>query len=237
MAAASPIAGAMAGLGADAARVRTLVAGSDAVIAAYNGPEQTVISGPRPAVEAVMCRARDAGIAAAPRATSHAFHSPLMAAATAPLRDALRAIPPRPRTRAVAAFLRRNPPRARGACRPGRPGLRGELGPRVRLRRRARPAAVATAARRRQLAVVRRGAGPAARPGAPRHRRRHGDRPVRAYRARRPRRDRRRGSRRRPVSRRRPAAGTAGSMVIAGALGATSLGAAAVDAATLGPTS
>jgi enediyne polyketide synthase len=105
MVAASPIAGAMAGLGADAGRVRTLIAGTDAVIAAYNGPEQIVISGPRPAIEAVMRRARDGGIAVTPLATSHAFHAPLMAAAATPLRDALRARPPRPPTRPVISTV------------------------------------------------------------------------------------------------------------------------------------
>ena len=47
-------------------------------IAAVNGPENTVISGAREAVQAVLETLRAAGVAAKPLTVSHAFHSPLM---------------------------------------------------------------------------------------------------------------------------------------------------------------
>ena len=79
--------GAMASLAADAATAAELVAGdgSDpadpAVIAAYNSPRRTVISGGAAAVNAAVERARDRGLAATRLRVSHAFHSPRMAAA------------------------------------------------------------------------------------------------------------------------------------------------------------
>jgi enediyne polyketide synthase len=105
MAAASGIAGAMAALGAGAAEGRALIADRDVVIAAYNGPEQIVISGPRSAIEAVTRRAIARGITVTPLATSHAFHSPLMASAATPLRQALRVTPPGPPARAVMSTV------------------------------------------------------------------------------------------------------------------------------------
>ncbi|RZQ61131.1 type I polyketide synthase [Amycolatopsis suaedae] len=68
--------GAMAGLGAEPGRVERLADGADVVIAGYNAPDQTVISGPAPAVEQVCERARAEGVTATRLAVSHAFHSP-----------------------------------------------------------------------------------------------------------------------------------------------------------------
>jgi len=48
------------------------------VIAAFNGPENTVISGEQPAVEAVVAQFDAEGVRATRLVTSHAFHSPLM---------------------------------------------------------------------------------------------------------------------------------------------------------------
>lgn len=75
--------GAMAGLAASAERVEALVADeAELVVAGYNGPEQTVVSGSVEAVERVCRRARAEGITATRVNVSHAFHSPLVAPAT-----------------------------------------------------------------------------------------------------------------------------------------------------------
>ena len=47
-------------------------------IAALNAPSETVISGERPAIEAVLARLESAGLAHRILATSHAFHSALI---------------------------------------------------------------------------------------------------------------------------------------------------------------
>ena len=104
-------AGAMASLGADAPEVRELIAGAGSVqITGYNSPRQTVISGPTPAVKEVLSRARSRGWQARRLAVSHAFHSPLMAAAVPPLAAALEGaetVPPsrRPPGRRVASTI------------------------------------------------------------------------------------------------------------------------------------
>ncbi|MFD6949681.1 erythronolide synthase [Nocardiopsis sp. TSRI0078] len=75
--------GAMAGLAASPERVEALVADeAELVVAGYNGPEQTVVSGSAEAVERVCRRARAEGITATRVNVSHAFHSPLVAPAT-----------------------------------------------------------------------------------------------------------------------------------------------------------
>jgi enediyne polyketide synthase len=88
MADASEGGGAMAGLAAGPERAEMLLAAAgagDVVIAGYNGPGQTVVSGPAEAVERVCQAAADDGINAARIAVSHAFHSPLVAPAAAGL--------------------------------------------------------------------------------------------------------------------------------------------------------
>ncbi|OXI15956.1 hybrid non-ribosomal peptide synthetase/type I polyketide synthase [Burkholderia sp. AU15512] len=52
-------------------------------VAAVNGPLQCVVSGPVDAVDAFAAHLHDAGVAHAPLASSHAFHSPMMADAAA----------------------------------------------------------------------------------------------------------------------------------------------------------
>jgi enediyne polyketide synthase len=81
MAQASDAGGTMAGLAAAPEAVRPLLAATPVVIAGFNGPEQTVISGPADAVRAVGERAHRAGIEVSVIAVSHAFHSPLVAPA------------------------------------------------------------------------------------------------------------------------------------------------------------
>ncbi|HYX25888.1 MAG TPA: beta-ketoacyl synthase N-terminal-like domain-containing protein, partial [Thermoanaerobaculia bacterium] len=97
--------GAMASLGADAATVAEIVAGTGAVVAAYNGPRRTVISGPAAAVAAALERARDRGLAATRLRVSHAFHSPLVAGAAPRLAAELETHPPRPLARPVASTV------------------------------------------------------------------------------------------------------------------------------------
>ncbi|MGH3373880.1 MAG: SDR family NAD(P)-dependent oxidoreductase, partial [Actinoallomurus sp.] len=82
--------GAMAGLAASPDRVAPLLAGDPVVIAAVNGPGQTVVSGPADAVDQVGVRARQAGIEYTRLRVSHAFHSPLVAPAAAPLTEHVR---------------------------------------------------------------------------------------------------------------------------------------------------
>jgi enediyne polyketide synthase len=73
--------GAMASIAAGATGVAELLSGEPVVIAGYNGPGQTVISGPAAAVDRVCRLAADAGLAVSKVPVSHAFHSPGMARA------------------------------------------------------------------------------------------------------------------------------------------------------------
>ncbi|MDP3858230.1 MAG: SDR family NAD(P)-dependent oxidoreductase [Stagnimonas sp.] len=66
------------------------------LIANHNAPEQSVISGPRAAVEAAVAALTEAGLRAVPLAVSGAFHTELVAAAKAPLAAAIQATPFRP---------------------------------------------------------------------------------------------------------------------------------------------
>ncbi|GAA1138909.1 type I polyketide synthase [Kitasatospora gansuensis] len=79
--------GTMAGIAAEAALVEPLLAGEPVVIAGYNSPAQTVVSGPVDAVERVCAKAAAAGLGTARINVSHAFHS----AAVAPAAEGLRA--------------------------------------------------------------------------------------------------------------------------------------------------
>lgn len=75
-----PKGGGMVALIAPAETVTGLIeALSSLAIAAYNGPTNTVVSGPQPALERLVTAATAAGIACHPLAVSHAFHSPAMA--------------------------------------------------------------------------------------------------------------------------------------------------------------
>lgn len=89
MASASQGGGAMAGLGTTPERALELAAGEDVVIAGYNGPAQTVLSGPAEAVDRVISVARAAGVQATRINVSHAFHSPLVSPAAEAMRERL----------------------------------------------------------------------------------------------------------------------------------------------------
>src|SRR4051812_5899614 len=68
--------GAMASIAASPGRVEELGLGDDVVIAGYNAPEQTVISGPTGAIDRIVARAKAQGVTATRVKVSHAFHSP-----------------------------------------------------------------------------------------------------------------------------------------------------------------
>ncbi|WP_447007453.1 SDR family NAD(P)-dependent oxidoreductase [Saccharothrix isguenensis] len=89
MAAASKGGGAMAGLAAGPERALELAAGEDVVIAGYNSPGQTVLSGPAEAVDRVCAVARAAGVHATRINVSHAFHSRLVAPAAEAMAERL----------------------------------------------------------------------------------------------------------------------------------------------------
>lgn len=73
--------GAMASISAGQPEVEALLNGEPVVIAGLNSPRQTVISGAETAVAAFVARAQTKGINAVKLPVSHAFHSPLVAAA------------------------------------------------------------------------------------------------------------------------------------------------------------
>ncbi|MEU4805561.1 type I polyketide synthase [Actinosynnema sp. NPDC023587] len=91
MASASRGGGAMAGLATGPRHAAELAAGHDVVIAGYNGPEQTVLSGPAEAVDRVCAAAKAAGVHASRVNVSHAFHSPLVEPAAVALGERLEA--------------------------------------------------------------------------------------------------------------------------------------------------
>ncbi|MEU9829810.1 type I polyketide synthase [Micromonospora chersina] len=82
--------GIMASLGAGPEQVTAMLADLPAVIAGYNGPNQTVVAGTEEAIRSVVARASEAGMACAVLSVSHAFHSPLVAPAADAFADALR---------------------------------------------------------------------------------------------------------------------------------------------------
>ncbi|MEU4253839.1 type I polyketide synthase [Amycolatopsis sp. NPDC026612] len=84
-----PGTGAMAGVAASPSRTEELGLGTDVVIAGYNGPHQTVISGPVEAVERVIAKAKAQGVGATRIKVSHAFHSPLVEPAAAAMIERL----------------------------------------------------------------------------------------------------------------------------------------------------
>jgi acyl transferase domain-containing protein/acyl carrier protein len=77
---AQPLGGRMAAVFADAGRVVPAIAGYErtVAVAAFNGPENTVISGAGDDVQAILDRLGAEGITSRPLDVSHAFHSPLM---------------------------------------------------------------------------------------------------------------------------------------------------------------
>ncbi|MFY7070367.1 type I polyketide synthase [Nocardiopsis changdeensis] len=100
--------GAMLHIAADAAHAARLAAADpdpDVVVAAHNGPGQTIVSGPSDAVARVRGRARAQGLDTALLQVSHAFHSPLVAPAVPELRRVLGGIPFAPPARRVVSTV------------------------------------------------------------------------------------------------------------------------------------
>lgn len=91
---AAPKRGAMVSIGCNAGTAEELVSGTSAVLAAINGPRQTVVSGPSGAVADVERRARARELEAVRLNVSYAFHSPLMAEAAPDLMTALTEVSP-----------------------------------------------------------------------------------------------------------------------------------------------
>ena len=92
--------GAMLALACNESTARMLLEG-EAVVAAANGPEQTVVSGPAAAVEKTMARAKARGIHATRVPVNAAFHSWMMAPAATPLQEYVAAMSAEPVTRSV----------------------------------------------------------------------------------------------------------------------------------------
>ncbi len=67
-------------------------AAASVAVAAVNAPGHLVLSGPADAIERLARDLPERGVVVRPLAVSHAFHSPLMAGAAEPLRDAARTI-------------------------------------------------------------------------------------------------------------------------------------------------
>jgi enediyne polyketide synthase len=102
--------GAMASIAAGPDRIEPLLpstngAGAQVVIAGYNGPAQTVISGRAEAVEAVCRAAAAADLVTSRIPVSHAFHSPLVAPAAAGLQRYLTGLEFSPLTRRVLSTV------------------------------------------------------------------------------------------------------------------------------------
>ncbi len=87
--------GAMLALACNESTARMLLEG-EAVVAAANGPDQTVVSGPAKSVERTMERAQSRGINATLVPVNAAFHSWMMAEAATPLRDYVRSMTTQP---------------------------------------------------------------------------------------------------------------------------------------------
>jgi enediyne polyketide synthase len=79
--------------------------GAQVVIAGYNGPTQTVISGPAEAVERVCRAAAAADLVTSRIPVSHAFHSPMVAPAAAGLQQHLSGVEFNPLTRRVLSTV------------------------------------------------------------------------------------------------------------------------------------
>ncbi|HEY0807168.1 MAG TPA: SDR family NAD(P)-dependent oxidoreductase, partial [Pseudonocardiaceae bacterium] len=105
MAEASEGGGTMAGIVAPPAEVEQLLPGERVVIAGYNSPQQTVVSGPVDAVERVCARAAARKLNTIRINVSHAFHSELVAPAATALREYLERQQFQPMARTVVSTV------------------------------------------------------------------------------------------------------------------------------------
>jgi enediyne polyketide synthase len=81
--------GSMLALSADAGTALELLRGTTVAIAALNAPGQTVVSGTAEELQRVGRLARERGVGVTELSVSHAFHSPLMAAAAPAFQESL----------------------------------------------------------------------------------------------------------------------------------------------------
>ncbi len=105
---AAPGEGSMLILASGRDRVAALVDAfaGEVVIAAENGPESTVVSGPTTQLDALARRAADEGLSVKPLRVSHAFHSPMMEPALAGFGETARTIEYRaPRLTFISTLL------------------------------------------------------------------------------------------------------------------------------------
>ncbi|NKZ06728.1 type I polyketide synthase [Actinomadura latina] len=88
-----PGSGAMIACSGDAGLIGEAAAAAPSVaVAAVNAPGHLVLSGPADAIERLARDLPERGVVVRPLAVSHAFHSPLMAGAAGPLREAAGAV-------------------------------------------------------------------------------------------------------------------------------------------------
>ncbi|MEU5046635.1 type I polyketide synthase [Streptomyces griseorubiginosus] len=105
MAQASAGGGTMASVAAPPDDISPLLAGEPVVIAGYNSPQQTVVSGPSDAVRRVCERAAGQGFSATGIPVSHAFHSEAVAPAATAFHDHLRGESFTPLTQAMVSTV------------------------------------------------------------------------------------------------------------------------------------
>ena len=84
--------GAMLAVGSDRDGATALAADHDLTVANENSPQQFVLSGPLPAIEAAEAAAKGVGIRAKKLAVAGAFHTEAMASGVGPFRNALEEI-------------------------------------------------------------------------------------------------------------------------------------------------
>jgi malonyl CoA-acyl carrier protein transacylase len=84
--------GGMLAVGSDRDGAATLAAQHDLTLANENSPQQFVLSGPLPAIEAAEAAAKDSGIRAKKLAVAGAFHTEAMVSGVEPFRAALEGI-------------------------------------------------------------------------------------------------------------------------------------------------
>lgn len=101
--------GAMLSVALDGPSAEVLAGRHGLAVAAFNGLERTVLSGAGEAVDAAQTAAAARGIEATRLKVSHAFHSPLVAAAAPRLAERLRAIPLAAPRRAVSSTIAGRP--------------------------------------------------------------------------------------------------------------------------------
>lgn len=82
----------MARVSLNEADCASMIAGTGCEIACFNGPAETVIAGPEPALEKAQARAAQMRVAISRLATSHAFHSRAMQPAVIPFAKELEAV-------------------------------------------------------------------------------------------------------------------------------------------------